>query len=81
MRIQAPPEWAHRQLAACDEDGPFVAVFDAQAQATASESQAAHLIAHSGLAIAAIPIVSPDAETPADPPKRSHKAKAPPKED
>lgn len=81
MRIQAPHEWAHRSLAACDEGGPFVAVFDAQAQATVTESQGAHLMAHSGLAIEAIPDVIQPAETPPEAPKRSHKAKPKPKED
>ncbi len=63
MRIQLPPEWAGKHLAACVIGGdPFRVAFDDQAQAVVTPEQGAHLQAHSGLVITVLP--EDDAEAP-----------------
>jgi hypothetical protein len=47
--LQAPPAWAGRTLGACVVGGdPFWVAFDAQAQASVTPAQAAHLQQHAG---------------------------------
>ena len=64
--IQAPLAWANRSLSACEVGGdPFVVAFDAQAQATVTARQAAHLVGFPGLDLHIIP----EAPTPTPEPK------------
>ena len=64
--LQAPLAWANRSLSACEVGGdPFVVAFDAQAQATVTASQAAHLVGFPGLALHIVP----ETQTPTPEPK------------
>ena len=76
--IQAPLAWANRSLSACEVGGdPFVVAFDAQAQATVTARQAAHLVAFPGLGLHIVP----ETLAPAPEPKPKKTAPKPKTED
>ena len=81
VTVQAPPHWAGRTLAACEQEGgPFVAAFDDQAQVRLMAAQAQHLQQVSGIPLTVVLEASLDSplsseEPPPGPPKRSHRKK------
>lgn len=76
VRLQAPPEWADRCLAAAHPvSGPFTIIFDHEAQGQVTPEQADHLIRISGLVLQRIEsasVLNTTTEAP-DKPVRSRK--------